>query len=197
MTTRVLHSREFQHMEERAESRVVATSQLEELYERYAAATYAFFHARTRVAHDAADLNQELYLRLSRSLDTYRGECSWRTWVFAIALTVLADHRRGRWRALSHREVLLDPAELSTDLGYENDPDREAAAILLRKRLALCLRRLDELARAVVIGHYFEGITLRELTEKLRLHNASGSRAVLIASQRKLRRCLDEGRGDD
>jgi hypothetical protein len=51
------------------------------------------------------------------------------------------------------------------------------------------------MARAVVVEHYFDGVTLRELTERLSLLNASGSRAVLIAAQRKLRRCMEEGSG--
>jgi DNA-directed RNA polymerase specialized sigma24 family protein len=56
-----------------------------------------------------------------------------------------------------------------------------------------CLRLLHDAARAVIVGHYFNGVTLRELTERLELDNPSGSRGVLISAQRKLKRCI-EGR---
>ena len=68
-----------------------------------------------------------------------------------------------------------------------------AGDVLLRDRLLKCLRLLHDVARAVIVGHYFDGVTLRELTERLDLDNPSGSRGVLIGAQRKLRRCI-EGR---
>jgi RNA polymerase sigma-70 factor (ECF subfamily) len=165
------------------------------LYQRYGASTLGFFRNKVRSASLAADLNQNLYLRLSRSLDNFRGECSWRTWLFSIARVVLADARRERWRHLADREVVLDVDAISVELRVELNADEEARRLLLRHRLVRCLRRLDELARAVVVEHYFHGVTLRELTERLSLLNASGSRAVLIAAQRKLRRCMEEGSG--
>jgi len=163
---------------------------VEDLYECYGASTLGFFRNKAGDATLAADLNQELYLRLSRSLQNFRSECSWRTWIFSIARVVLADSRRSRWKQLAERRVTLDVDSLNEELHLDLDADEEAKRLIIRRRLRDCLRRLDELARAVIVGHYFDGISLRELTEKLTLINASGSRAVLIKAQRKLRRCL-------
>jgi len=170
---------------------------IEELYDEFAEATYTFFLNKTRSRAAAADLNQNLYLRVMQSLDIYRGECSWRTWIFAIARNVLADARREYWRKLGERHVTLDGETLATDLGNGTNADDRALHVLLRRRLARCLRLLDDLARVVIIAHYFDGVTLRELTEKMRLDNASGSRAVLLSGQRKLRKCLTERVSDD
>jgi RNA polymerase sigma factor (sigma-70 family) len=163
---------------------------IDELYAQFGRATRSFFAHRTGDADLAADLNQELYLRVSASLHLFRGECSWRTWIFTIAHAVLVDARRGRLRAVADREVAVDPAVLAQELTLEISADEVAFGILLRRRLLVCLRLLSEQARAVVIGHYFDGSTLRDLTQRLRLGNASGSRAVLLAAQRRLRRCL-------
>jgi len=46
--------------------------------------------------------------------------------------------------------------------------------------------------RAVIVGQYYEGIKLDELTRNLNLTNKSGARASLIAAQRKLRRCMEK-----
>lgn len=162
------------------------------LYDRYAAATFAFFLRKVGAPAEAADLNQELYLKLSRSIGTFEGKCSWRTWVFLIARTVLAESRSRRWQKLADRTVTLQEMGLRHDLSLPADADEKARETLLRVRLKICLRRLSDVARAVVLGHYFEGITLRELTERLRLGNPSGSRGVLLGAQRKLRRCLEE-----
>ncbi|GAB4371682.1 MAG: hypothetical protein Kow0062_07440 [Acidobacteriota bacterium] len=163
------------------------------LHDEFGASTLGFFRRKVRNPALAEELNQELYLRLTTSLAGFRGECSERTWVFMIARAVLADARRRWWRHLADHEVQVDAAELAEAAITDTSPDDEAALVLLRKRLVRCLRRLDEIARAVVVGHYFHGITLRHLTERMRLPNASGSRAVLIAAQRKLRRCMTKG----
>ena len=68
-----------------------ASETIESLYERHSESTYAFFLNRVRSASLAADLNQELYLRLMRSLEVYRSECSWRTWIFAISLSLMSS----------------------------------------------------------------------------------------------------------
>ena len=168
-------------------------SDFERLYRRHAPTTFGFFLRKVGNPETAADLNQDLFMRLSRSIGNFDGRCSWRTWVFLVARTVLADWRRHRFRVLAEREVSVDSERLARESGVVVDPDRFAGDVLLRDRLLQCLRLLHDVARAVVVGHYFDGVTLRELTERLGLDNPSGSRGVLIGAQRKLKRCI-EGR---
>jgi RNA polymerase sigma-70 factor (ECF subfamily) len=167
-----------------------AEAAFRELFRRYAKATFGFFCRRLGDADRAADLNQDLHLRLLRSVRTYQGDCSWRTWVFVIARKVLAQSRQDRWRELAERSVTLDETSIRNDLSLPASAEDETDASLLRERLKRCIAELDELSRAVILGHYFRGVTLRELTDRLGLTNPSGSRAVLIAAQRFLRRCL-------
>ena len=178
-------------------NRIRSTDSSEEdfraLYERYAGATFSFFMRKVGNPDSAADLNQELFIRLSKSISNFEGRCSWRTWVFLIARTVLAEARAHRWQRLSERSVQIEPEMLSKEFHIQEDADDRAVSVLIRERLQICIKRLDEIARAVVIGHYFDGVTLREMTDRLELENRSGSRGVLISAQRKLKQCLTRG----
>ena len=165
---------------------------IEILFSRYAVASYAFFRRSVGDARMAEDLNQELYVEVIKSLRRFRLECSFKTWLFRLAYSYLSNLRR-RLRTHLHERPAEPPSELWEELlpdpGAAPDMilDNEEAKTLLR----LCLTRLPEIERAVVLGHYYDGNTLRELTDELDLSNRSGARAYLIAAQRKLRRCME------
>lgn len=163
-----------------------------DLYERYRTTTYAFFRRRIGVAEIAVEENQELYLAVVEHLKDFRGEASFRTWLFQIAHHRLA-HLRRRWgvhvdeRADEVPEELWDRLEAPT----ASNPERVAGKKQVARTLRRCLAALPEIERAVIYGQYYGSITLKLLSRELKLANKSGARAVLIAAQRKLRRCLE------
>ncbi len=164
----------------------------EELFHRYAPMTYAFFRRRIGHVEVAAEQNQELYLSVLEHLDRFRGESSFRTWLFRMARNRLSQLRR-RWR------VHLDeqPEDLADGLWQEiasaetPAPEGAAGRAQVVRRLRRCLALLSEVERAVVLGQYYHDVTLEELSRTLRLVNPTGARAPLLAAQRKLRRCLE------
>jgi len=175
---------------ERLRSAPARAGALEDLLARYAERTYAFFRARIGDAETAAELNQELYLALLDSMRTFRGECSLETWLFRLARSQLAKLRR-RWAVHTDESAprTLDAIAETVpvpDTGTEERVDRAERV----RRLRDCLARLPEIERAVVIAHYYHGCTLEEITRRFALSNRSGARAVLLAAQRRLRRCL-------
>jgi len=165
---------------------------IEALFARYAAASYAFFCRSVGDRRQAEDLNQELYLNVIQSLPRFRQESSFKTWLFRLAYHHLSNVRRRLRTHLDERHNAA-PDELWEEL--LSDPQASAESVLsaeeTRALLRLCLARLPEIERAVILGRYYHGTTLRELTEELSLSNASGARAYLIAGQRKLRRCIE------
>lgn len=164
-----------------------------ELCERYRTMTHAFFRRRIGVAEIAAEENQELYLAVVEHLKDFRGEASFRTWLFQIAHHRLA-HLRRRWgvhvdeRANEVPDDLWERLEAPAASNPEHLSGRRQIARMLRR----CLAALPEIERAVIYGQYYASITLKLLSRELKLANKSGARAVLIAAQRKLRRCLEQ-----
>ena len=163
-----------------------------ELFDRYGALTQAFLTRRIGNPDLAADLNQELYISVIQSLDRFRGEASFKTWLFRLAHNRLSNLRR-RWR--THLDELPDvaPEDLVDQLSDSDDqaPDAVVGRGQVQAALHVCLAHLPEVERAVVLGLYYDDVSLQDLTDRFKMQNKSGARASLIAAQRKLRRCLE------
>ena len=110
---------------------------------------------------DALDVSQEVFLRVFRTLATFRGQSSLKTWMFRIVVNQVRN--RQRWWRRRHRSELISLEEhlRHTDVEARETiwPDRqlaskEAAAYLwsalerlpFDQRTALVLREVDGLA---------------------------------------------------
>jgi RNA polymerase sigma-70 factor (ECF subfamily) len=163
-----------------------------ELYDRHAPVTFGFFARRVGDREVAAELNQDLFLAVVRGLPSFRGESSFRTWLFRLAHNELSNLRR-RWRTHLDEQSPDVPEELWSSLvadGPSADPERPVLDAARDLVITRCLAALNEQERAVVRGQYYEQVTLAELTDRLSLDNPSGARALLISAQRALRKCL-------
>ena len=138
---------------------------------------------------DSVELAQDAFYRAYRSLGAFRGEASFRTWLYRIVMN-LARHRR-RWYArhrVSQTVSLNDPPpgaeEEQAPVGEQvadsaADPLQETARSELRGRLTQALSRLPEPFRAAVVLRDVEGLPYEEIaricgervgTVKSRLH---------------------------
>ena len=138
----------------------------------------------------AADLAQEVFLRVHGRLDTFRGDSAFSTWLYTVVRSVAIN--RGL-AARRRREQLWDDAEGPRAV----DPREDAASALERSDELDRLRRtivreLDPLEARVLYLHYVEGLTLPAITRLLELTNKSGAKAYVVSGKRKLRRGLAE-----
>jgi RNA polymerase sigma factor (sigma-70 family) len=64
------------------------------LYRRHVAAIYRFVLAQVRDVQDAEDLTADTFARMLRGLEGFRGEASFRNWLYQIARNAVRNHRR-------------------------------------------------------------------------------------------------------
>ncbi len=129
------------------------------LFERYFAGLYRFF--RNKVTDGAEDLVQETFLACVRNAERFRGESSFRTYVFRAAHNKLYDYYRRR-----HKRDALDFGVTSAmDLG--ESPSR----LLVREEdeglLLAALRRLPLELQIVLELFYVEKLSGPVLAEVL------------------------------
>ena len=131
----------------------------------------------------AADLAQEVLLRVFRNLKSFRGDSKFSTWVYTIA----RNHCTRAVRTRAEGRVRIDEASLQSLAGTGDDPYtklvKEAAAESVRSMLR---ETLTDSEIQVVTMHYGDGVPLDEITRVMGLNNASGAKAYIVRAKRKL-----------
>ncbi len=141
----------------------------EEVYRRFKRPVWRLARRLTEGEEEALDATQEIFLRVWRGLDGWRGEATLSTWVFQIAWNYLRSLRRRR--AQRGREVSLDPVdgapETVTVPDPAPDPERRAGAAQLLGRIEGALGLLSEQHRTVIWLRDAEGLTYEEIAAVL------------------------------
>ncbi len=125
---------------------------------------------------DAADITQEVFIKVFRSIRSFNGEASLRTWLYRIALREASNQRRW-WTRHKKQELTID-APLAT--GEDVDERMCLSATLmdgagspydltvcaeLKARVEDALRKLPEAFRTVVVLREMEGFSYEEIAE--------------------------------
>lgn len=136
------------------------------------------FSLLARTVHDradAADLTQDVFVKVFRKIGTFHGESSLRTWIYRIALREASNQRRWWVRHKQQeipieqevtesnsrspvrlKEMLVDPAESPLDSAERAES---------RERVERALRSVPEPYRTTLILRDIEGFVYEEVAE--------------------------------
>ena len=135
-----------------------------ELVRRHHAGVYRFLLHLTRDPHLADDLTQETFAAAWAKGDGFRGEAAPGTWLHRIAYGKFVDARRGRRRA----EALADRLGRQRREPQTPDPLETILADEAARRLYEAVQGLEDPAdRAVVVLHYWQGMSFRAMAAVL------------------------------
>ena len=120
--------------------------------------------AVVRDAADAEDVAQETFLRAYRSLTRFRGDSSFKTWLYAIATNAARTglDRRGRRRRREGGSLDDDAAPLSADDVPAGGADAETA-LVRRESIDRALAALPPDLRVAVVLRDVEGLDYKEI----------------------------------
>lgn len=143
---------------------------------------------------EAEEIAQEGFLRLHRSLDGFRGDCSLSSYLYRIVSRLAIDHlRREKLRRklffFRRHEDDVDPLEVTADPGAS--PRDELQAKETGRRLLAALDGLSARQRAVFVLRHQEGLPLKEIAAMLKLEEGT-VKAHLHRAVRALRAELED-----
>ena len=168
----------------------------DELVVRYQERIYALVYHMTSNHEDAHDLAQEAFVKAWKALKNFKGDSSFYTWVYRIAVNHTLNHLKTR-RSRTHHISLND-----LDFNAEHDPDlvqlishknprRDANLRELGERLNAAMLKLSEEHRTVVTLHDIQGMPHDEIAKILEC-NPGTVRSRLFYARQQLQAWLSD-----
>lgn len=125
------------------------------LYERHVDRVHATCLRLTADRREAEELTQDVFVRVWRNLESFRGESRFSTWLYRVAVNVVLDARRKRGRMHDRTTELK-----GVGLPIPGDPEPENRVALER-----AIARLPERARTAIVLYAIEGYRYEEVAE--------------------------------
>ncbi|WP_414829898.1 RNA polymerase sigma factor [Alteromonas sp. H39] len=150
------------------------------LIKRYESQIYHYGIRMTGNTHDAADLMQDIFISVYRSLGNYRGDGSFKGWLFRVAhFRCIEFYRRKRPEQGLDDTPEPECEQACPETGYLRDRTSES--------LMQAMQRLPLAQKAVVELKFFGQFTFDEIAEQLGLSaNTVKSRLYSALSKLKL-----------
>ncbi len=128
-------------------------------------AVYRFLVHMTRDVHEAEDLTQETFATAWQRIGAFEGRATLATWLHRIAYTKYIDAQRAARRNARLQEPLTS-LQTSSDTSSD-DPSDSVAADDESRRLYQALHGLEGQDRALLVLHYLQGLSYREMSSVL------------------------------
>jgi RNA polymerase sigma-70 factor, ECF subfamily len=160
---------------------------------------YSIAMTLLRDPDDAADLTQDAFIRLLRSLGSYRGETKFTTWLYRLVVNLGIDRLRRRGQPM----VRLDD-DPTLDLASDDASDDAPLVVERRERAAAVREAVDQLPdaqRLALTLHYFEEMRYEDIADVLgvplntvKSHIRRGKERLAVALRPTLAPVADAGR---
>jgi RNA polymerase sigma-70 factor (ECF subfamily) len=170
------------------------------LFDKYNRRVFAIALGVVKVPQEAADVVQEVFVRVHKHIENFRGESSFHTWLHRITMNLSIDHHRKRKRA--PRQVDYDDGigrdgdTTEAPLGavpvfFGADPGRNASSKELRTKLEGALSTLPEIHQQVLLLREVEGLSYEEIAETMQIPKGTVM-SRLFHARRKMQTALAE-----
>jgi len=168
------------------------------LIAQYSHPIYSLIARSLRDPSDAADVTQDVFIKVFRNISSFHGDSSLRTWIYRIALHEASNQRR--WWGRHKRQELTIDAPLDNDEGEtfcladalatcDASPYDCAASAQVREHVEAALATLPEVFREVVVLREIEGFGYEEIAEILNV-NIGTVKSRLTRGRAALREAL-------
>lgn len=160
----------------------------EEIYRRFEEMVYNLALRMSGDPEEAADLMQEIFLRVFRHLGKFRAQSSLKTWIYRVAL----NHCRSRLARRRQRPLPLEQEVEERIRDPERSPEEKAMAGDAERLVSRALTQVKPAFREAVILRDLEGLSYQEIARVLRVRVGT-VRSRIARGREQLRQLLEPG----
>ena len=138
---------------------------LKEIFDQYHKKVYRIAYGVVRQREDSLDIVQDVFIKLFRSIQNFKGKSKFYTYLYRLALNTAIDHVRktGKYAVSSlDQEGIPQPAEES-----EKRPDRILLHKELEGRVNLAMKKIPIDQRTALLLREVEGLSYQEMAEAM------------------------------
>ncbi len=158
-----------------------------ELMRRYQKRVYWVARRIVGSHDDADDVAQETFVKAYLALGDFRGDSSFFTWLYRIAVNLALNVVR-RHQMMNY---LRDSPIISSLLPARDNPHSDLEAKELESRLNLAVAQLPEKQRAVFVMRYFDEMSYEEISQVLKT-SVGGLKANYFHALKKVQEFLKD-----
>lgn len=133
----------------------------ETLFERHRDRVYSLALYVLRNEEAAADVTQEVFLKLLTGIGSFRGEAKFETWLYRLAMNTAVDALRAR------RPTVPIDAETCEELASCDSPEADYERRVVADEVRGALDRLSPKLRAAVVSRYVLELDYDEIADAL------------------------------
>ncbi len=143
-----------------------------------------------RSPEDARDVYQEAFLRVHKSIPSFRFDCSFQTWLYRIVTNICLDHLRKRKTRREESSVVesgdgtIDRMDNVHEEATHANPERQLRNNELSGRIRAALQDLTPRERMVFELRHYQGLRLRNIGEMLGTSEEAAKNCLFRATQK-------------
>lgn len=142
----------------------------EELVRQYEKRVYAVALRSSGSPEDAADITQEVFLRAWRSIESFRGDSGFSTWLFRITMNLCVDHARHKNAQPQTQPLVVGEEDAERPIpDTAPTPEEHLENSELSRELAAALDEVSEEHRRIVLLRDVSGLSYTEIAEVLEI----------------------------
>jgi len=172
------------------------------LVERYQKKVYAVAFGMVKDREEAMDVVQEAFVKVHRSLDSFKADATFYTWLYRITVNVCIDviRRRGAMRSdsvefderIGHDLAEANLGAVSSQLG--SNPEKTVLQREVGEKIQAALEQIPEKHRAILLLRELDGLSYEELAQVLDIPKGTVM-SRLFHARAKVQKLLSESLG--
>jgi len=170
-----------------------------ELVGRYKKKIYFLAYDITGDHHEAEDISQEVFMKMYRSLETFRRDAKMSSWLYQITVNASIDSLRKKSSRPAQQIGEFDQVSIQESLLASGanafDPLRSTESSQIQNHISQALQKISPRERTVFVMRHYNDLKLNEIAEILDI-NIGTVKSLLFRAIKKLRKELSTYMGN-